>query len=119
LGLGDDNCSLEDDFTEWRKDLWKTLKEFRAKNPLKDIASEDKAQRKLSSDQSGETHAFLSKIEPTLANYRLFFKKGKEEEYPWQEEDLDFKTKASLKAETGLVKGLRQLRQDEKDGSTL
>lgn len=35
LGLGDDNCSLEDNFSEWRKDLWKALKAFRDSNPLK------------------------------------------------------------------------------------
>jgi NADPH-ferrihemoprotein reductase len=42
LGLGDDNCSLEDDFTEWRKDLWKTLKEFRKTNPLKEVVEGEK-----------------------------------------------------------------------------
>ena len=35
LGLGDDNCSLEDDFITWRKELWPTLKKFRVDNPFK------------------------------------------------------------------------------------
>ena len=33
-GEGDDNCSLEDDFTEWKKNLWAPLKSFREKYPL-------------------------------------------------------------------------------------
>lgn len=66
-----------------------------------------------------DSHSFLSKQEPIFANYRLFFKRKEEEEYLWHEDDLDFKTKASLKAETAVVRNERQLRQDEKDGSTL
>jgi NADPH-ferrihemoprotein reductase len=119
LGLGDDNCSLEDDFTEWRKDLWKKLKEFRKNNPLREAGLEDKPMRKKSNEGQEESHAFLSKLEPALANYRLFLKKSHEEEYPWHQDDLDFKTKASLKAELAEVRSVRQLRQDEKDGSTL
>jgi sulfite reductase alpha subunit-like flavoprotein len=34
LGEGDDNCSLEDDFFEWRKGLWTKLIAFRKANPF-------------------------------------------------------------------------------------
>jgi hypothetical protein len=35
MGEGDDNCSLEDDFIEWRKNLWSSLAKFRTNNPLR------------------------------------------------------------------------------------
>lgn len=117
LGLGDDNCSLEDDFTEWRRDLWSTLKQFRRDNPLME-AHESHASRKIS-ESSDHNVRYLSKGEPYFANYKLFFKKGSEEDYEWKEEDLDFKTKASLKADAASLQKCRELRQNTLDGSTL
>jgi hypothetical protein len=41
---------------------------------------------------------YISNAEPHYANFKLFLKTGNEEDYEWKEEDLDFKTKLSLKA---------------------
>jgi NADPH-ferrihemoprotein reductase len=60
IGLGDDNCSLEDDFAEWKKDLWSTLKEFRKSNPFKELEHEEKAMRKISSELN-ESFNYISK----------------------------------------------------------
>jgi sulfite reductase alpha subunit-like flavoprotein len=46
LGLGDDNCSLEDDYSEWRKSLWPALKNFRRSNPLEE-KKEEKVEKKI------------------------------------------------------------------------
>lgn len=49
LGLGDDNCSLEDDYLRWRKDLWPSLKEFRKNHPLsEEVLHEHHNVKKLS-----------------------------------------------------------------------
>ena len=118
LGLGDDNCSLEDDFMEWRKDLWKVLSDFRKKNPLIEKHPEEHMIRKGSSCNVIELE-YISKDPNQLANYRLFFRHGDNIDYEWAEEDLDFKTKISLKAEEAKINHIKQLRQNENDGSTL
>jgi cytochrome P450 / NADPH-cytochrome P450 reductase len=55
---------------------------------------------------------------PVISNYRIFFKDNNEPEKT-SEELLDFKTKASLNAETSDVVSIKDLRQNKHDGSTL
>ena len=76
LGEGDDNCSLEDDFVEWRKNLWPTLIDFRKKNHLK-VADEIHVPsniRKLSSEAVESEKSPISSGVPLHANYRIFFR---------------------------------------------
>ena len=73
LGEGDDNCSLEDDFIEWRKKLWPTLIEFRKSHHLK-VADEihiPTNNRKISTDDADKSP--LTSEAPLLVNYRIFF----------------------------------------------
>lgn len=67
--------------------------------------------RKLSSeDLHGQKE--VCSIPPVHANYRIYFQKGQAEADHVNEEDLDFKTKISLKAEEGEMVNMRQLRQN-------
>lgn len=62
IGLGDDNCSLEDDCSEWKKGLWPALKAFRRSNPLQENIVEEKPMRKISVESQDNNIAFLSKM---------------------------------------------------------
>ena len=117
MGEGDDNCSLEDDFAEWKKNLWSTLISFRKNNPLVKESSHIKMEKRKSAEVHSEGRP-ISKTEPILANYRIFTSQNNERQI-FNEESFDFKTKASLKAEKAEVSNISQMRQDEKDGSTL
>ena len=110
LGEGDDNCSLEDDFVEWRKNLWPTLIKFRNNHHLKieDEIHVPSNTRKLSADTTGKIP--LTTAAPVLANYRIFFKDNEEDDKKISEDFYDFKTKASLKAEVSEVVSVRELR---------
>ena len=80
LGEGDDNCSLEDDFVEWRKNLWPTLIEFRKKNHLKveeELHIPTGNARKLSTDAADKSP--LTADAPVLVNYRIFFSEKEEQ----------------------------------------
>jgi len=37
LGLGDNNASMEDDYTEWKSDIWEALAEYRKEHPLQEV----------------------------------------------------------------------------------
>ncbi len=37
LGLGDNNASMEDDYNEWKADIWEGLAEYRSEHPLEDV----------------------------------------------------------------------------------
>lgn len=36
LGLGDNNASLEDDYVEWKQDLWDALANYRKNHPAEE-----------------------------------------------------------------------------------
>ena len=59
---------------------------------------------------------YLSKEDPIYANYKLYFTEEKAEII---EEELDFKTKASLKSKMSAVHNVKEVRQNMNDGSTL
>eukprot|EP00357_Protocruzia_adherens_P026593 CAMPEP_0115022244 /NCGR_PEP_ID=MMETSP0216-20121206/31417_1 /TAXON_ID=223996 /ORGANISM="Protocruzia adherens, Strain Boccale" /LENGTH=634 /DNA_ID=CAMNT_0002394855 /DNA_START=144 /DNA_END=2048 /DNA_ORIENTATION=- len=101
LGLGDDRGGIEDDFNEWKKDLWVGL------------------QRQIESD-----HAITLEVDMSAVNAPSYPIKV---EYVGAEEDLsgspgeayEFVTKNFIKASNVTASTISELKQDPNQGSTL
>ncbi len=75
LGLGDNNASLEDDYIEWKSEVWESLAEYRREHPLEEVSHEEIV------EQVAETSAeliarynrkYLGSVIPELANFRFY-----------------------------------------------
>ncbi len=75
LGLGDNNASLEDDYIEWKSEVWESLAEYRRQHPLEEAAEEEKVEHVA--ETAAETLAktnrkYLSSVIPEWANFRFY-----------------------------------------------
>lgn len=113
LGLGDNNASLEDDYMEWKNDLWPSLKRISEEV----LVEEPPIPVRLPSEE-----ALPEAIPNNLATWR--FVKTDKKEYQMGQEfageyDLEFLTRGYLRSQPAIVRGISEVRQNNLDGSSL
>lgn len=112
LGLGDNNASLEDDYVEWRNDLWPQIKKISQEvlvyQPSPVIHSEERLPTEADA--------------PNLASWR--FVKTDKKAFNLNEEftgeyDLEFLTRGYLRSQPALIRSINEVRQNNSDGSSI
>ncbi len=74
LGLGDNNASLEDDYVEWKQDLWDALATYRKEHPIEErIQSTQQQNNEIQENRENSVaKKYLSNSVPELANFRFY-----------------------------------------------
>ncbi|CAK56687.1 unnamed protein product (macronuclear) [Paramecium tetraurelia] len=112
-GEGDANSTLEDDFIDWKKDLWNELK-----ISLKDLI--DQAKNCQVQQEVQENPESTNDNTNTGSTFKLVVSNSEEINFDQAlQGQYDFQTKQFLKAKYCQVVSISQLRQNQKDGSTL
>ncbi len=72
--MGDNNASLEDDYVEWKQDLWDALATYRKNHPIEERIETAHIQNSEIQENRENSVAkkYLSDSAPELANFRFY-----------------------------------------------
>ncbi|CAD8086385.1 unnamed protein product [Paramecium sonneborni] len=125
-GEGDANSTLEDDFIDWKKDLWNelkiSLKDLKKQKPESkensESESESETEKQKPEDDDNKKRNNINSI--SGSSFRLVVNDNNQEiNFDQAQGQFDFQTKQFLKAKYCQVISINQLRQNVQDGSTL